>query len=259
VSIGGYMYYFIHIEYLIRLVSFHWHRSRYSTATMYNTCMQNFSHFNSWRFLQLVFMNKAWDWQFPQILCAYFYPFCVKKRKEKIHENFHLRDCSCRTSRLRMALAERCPDSNYEWKDQFRSENVLNREISSGLRCLLGRFHFILLFPWDSTIYPMPEISDFQRTNSEFAKSQQKYPAVKITLALHRLIFPSMQSLSKSVHYRHRDIFRKELTKFDPWSPAIEPCIRYNICGMRISSVASVSSQNLNDVMRIVGQVDVIS
>jgi hypothetical protein len=31
-------------------------------------------------------------------------------------------------------------------------------------------------------LYPMPEISDFQRTNSEFAKSEQKYP-VKITLA----------------------------------------------------------------------------
>jgi hypothetical protein len=31
------------------------------------------------------------------------------------------------------------------------------------------------------TFYPMPEISDFQRTNSEFAKSEQKYP-VKITL-----------------------------------------------------------------------------
>jgi hypothetical protein len=31
------------------------------------------------------------------------------------------------------------------------------------------------------SIYPMPEISDFQRTNSEFAKSEQKYP-VKITL-----------------------------------------------------------------------------
>jgi hypothetical protein len=30
-------------------------------------------------------------------------------------------------------------------------------------------------------VYPMPEISDFQRTNSEFAKSEQKYP-VKITL-----------------------------------------------------------------------------
>jgi hypothetical protein len=25
-------------------------------------------------------------------------------------------------------------------------------------------------------IYPMPEISDFQRTNSEFAKSEKKYP-----------------------------------------------------------------------------------
>jgi hypothetical protein len=34
---------------------------------------------------------------------------------------------------------------------------------------------------WRDVIYPMPEISDFQRTNSEFAKSEQKYP-VKITL-----------------------------------------------------------------------------
>jgi hypothetical protein len=32
-----------------------------------------------------------------------------------------------------------------------------------------------------NVIYPMPEISDFQRTNSEFAKSEQRYP-VKITL-----------------------------------------------------------------------------
>jgi hypothetical protein len=31
----------------------------------------------------------------------------------------------------------------------------------------------------------MPEISDFQRTNSEFAKSEQKYP-VKITLEYAR-------------------------------------------------------------------------
>jgi hypothetical protein len=30
--------------------------------------------------------------------------------------------------------------------------------------------------------YPMPEISDLQRTNSEFAKSEQKYP-LRITLA----------------------------------------------------------------------------
>jgi hypothetical protein len=29
--------------------------------------------------------------------------------------------------------------------------------------------------------YPMPEISDFQHTNSELAKSDQRYP-VKITL-----------------------------------------------------------------------------
>jgi hypothetical protein len=35
--------------------------------------------------------------------------------------------------------------------------------------------------PVSNAFYPMPEISDFQRTNSEFAKSEQKYP-VKITL-----------------------------------------------------------------------------
>jgi hypothetical protein len=34
----------------------------------------------------------------------------------------------------------------------------------------------------DIHVYPMPEFSDFQRTNSEFAKSEQIYP-VKITLA----------------------------------------------------------------------------
>jgi hypothetical protein len=38
-----------------------------------------------------------------------------------------------------------------------------------------------ILYACDNIIYPMPEISDFQRTNSEFAKSEQKYP-VKITL-----------------------------------------------------------------------------
>jgi hypothetical protein len=97
----------------------------------------------------------------------------------------------------------------------------------------------------------------FQRTNSEFAKSEQKYP-VKI----RTLIFPSVQSLSDSVHYHQRDIFRKKQTKFDAWSPAIEPWyknIRYNIRVIRISSVASVSSGILHDVMRIVGQVDVMS
>jgi hypothetical protein len=66
----------------------------------------------------------------------------------------------------------------------------------------------------------MPEISDFQRTNSEFAKSEKKYP-VKVTLAC-TLIFPSVQSLSESVHYHQRDMFRKKLTKFDPWSPSID-------------------------------------
>jgi hypothetical protein len=42
--------------------------------------------------------------------------------------------------------------------------------------------------------------------------------------SMRTLIFPSVQSLSDSVHYHQRDIFRKKLTKFDLWmSPAIEP------------------------------------
>jgi hypothetical protein len=40
---------------------------------------------------------------------------------------------------------------------------------------------------------------------------------------IRTLIFPSVQSSSDSVHYRQRDIFRKKLTQFDPWSPVIEP------------------------------------
>jgi hypothetical protein len=41
---------------------------------------------------------------------------------------------------------------------------------------------------------------------------------------IRTLIFPSVQSLSDRVHYHHQlDIFRKKLTKFYPWSPAIEP------------------------------------
>jgi hypothetical protein len=71
-----------------------------------------------------------------------------------------------------------------------------------------------------------------------------------------------MQSLSDSVHYHQRNIFRQKLIKFDPWSPAIElwyKNIRYNICVIRISSVALVSSGILNDIMRIVGQVEVMS
>jgi hypothetical protein len=45
-------------------------------------------------------------------------------------------------------------------------------------------FYFIWdiqVFSMYTVFYPMPEISDFQRTNSEFAKSEQKYP-IKITL-----------------------------------------------------------------------------
>jgi hypothetical protein len=94
-------------------------------------------------------------------------------------------------------------------------------------------------------IYPMSEISDFQRTNSEFAKSEQKYP-VKITLA-YALIFPSGQRLSENVHYHQRDIFRKKLTKFDPWYPG----------GIKISD--TTCGIPLNDVMRIAGQVEVTS
>jgi hypothetical protein len=74
----------------------------------------------------------------------------------------------------------------------------------------------------DLIIYSMPEISDFQRTSSEFAKSEQKYP-VTIT-CIRTLIFTSGQSLSESVHYHQGDIFpRKKIRKFDPWSLAIEP------------------------------------
>jgi hypothetical protein len=39
---------------------------------------------------------------------------------------------------------------------------------------------------------------------------------------IRTLIFPSVQCLSDSVHYHQRNKFRKKLTKFDPWRPAIE-------------------------------------
>jgi hypothetical protein len=84
----------------------------------------------------------------------------------------------------------------------------------------------------------MPEIGDFQRTNSEFAKSEQKYP-VKITFNnIRTLIFLSVQSLFESVHYRQRAIFRKKLKKIDPWSLAIEPWYGFPLlrqCHRRIS------------------------
>jgi hypothetical protein len=63
--------------------------------------------------------------------------------------------------------------------------------------------------------YPMPEISNFQRTNYEFAKSEQKYP-VKNHFSIRTLIFPSVQSLSDSVYYHQRDIFRKKTKKIWP-------------------------------------------
>jgi hypothetical protein len=97
----------------------------------------------------------------------------------------------------------------------------------------------------------MPEISDFQRTNSEFANSEQKYP-VKVTSVGYThtiIIFPSVQTLSDNVPYHQRDIFRK-------YYPGWNKSIRYNImwytdflCCVSVSGI-------LNDVMR---QVDVMS
>jgi hypothetical protein len=63
----------------------------------------------------------------------------------------------------------------------------------------------------------MPEISDFQRTNFGFAKSEQKYPVNTHTNIPFRAKFiPTACTITNA-------IFRKKLTKFDPWSPAIEP------------------------------------
>jgi hypothetical protein len=85
--------------------------------------------------------------------------------------------------------------------------------------------------------------------------------------SMRTLIFPSGQSLSESMHYYQRDIFRlkhqQNLThgvrRSNHGTRSLYKNIRYNICGIWISSVASVPSRNLNDVMRIVGQVDVMS
>jgi hypothetical protein len=67
-----------------------------------------------------------------------------------------------------------------------------------------------------TVIYPMPEISDFQRTNSEFAKSEQKYPVPSNHFRIRTPIFLSVQSLSESVNYHQRDIFRKKTNKILP-------------------------------------------
>jgi hypothetical protein len=64
----------------------------------------------------------------------------------------------------------------------------------------------------DNVIYPMPEISDFQRTNSEFAKIRAKIPRQN-HFRIRTLIFPSVQSLSDSVYYHQHDIFRKKIKK----------------------------------------------
>jgi hypothetical protein len=67
-------------------------------------------------------------------------------------------------------------------------------------------------------VYPMPEIRDFQRTNSEFAKSEQQYP-VKINLEYaHKYSLLCNDYPTAWTIYHQRDIFRKKLTKFDPWS-----------------------------------------
>jgi hypothetical protein len=49
---------------------------------------------------------------------------------------------------------------------------------------------------------------------------------------IRTLIFLSMQSLSESVHYHQRDIFRKKLTTCDPWSSAIEPWYKNIRCNI---------------------------
>jgi hypothetical protein len=60
----------------------------------------------------------------------------------------------------------------------FSLKNSLGLNNAQKLSLKLGSTLFMAL---SLIIYPTPEISDFQRTNSEFAKSEQKYP-VKITL-----------------------------------------------------------------------------
>jgi hypothetical protein len=68
----------------------------------------------------------------------------------------------------------------------------------------------------------MPEISDFQHTNSEFAKFEKKISR-QDHFSISTLIFPSGQRSSETMYYHQRDIFRKKLTKFDLWIPASEP------------------------------------
>jgi hypothetical protein len=89
----------------------------------------------------------------------------------------------------------------------YDRDRILLRYLSFAVGSFLHwLFHFIQFFccvafkmirPQDHIhmmiliIYPMPEISDFQRTNSEFVKSEQKYPgnvyprACKITNAIY--------------------------------------------------------------------------
>jgi hypothetical protein len=62
---------------------------------------------------------------------------------------------------------------------------------------------------------------------------------------------------SKSLSHKQTNIpFRGKFIRERALSPTR---YIYNICGIWISSVASVSLRNLNDVMHIVGQVDVMS
>jgi hypothetical protein len=69
--------------------------------------------------------------------------------------------------------------------------------------------------------------------------SQNHFRHVRI----RTLIFPSMQSLSDIMHYCQRDIFRKKLTKFDPWCPAIKSWyknIRQHMCNTDFLCCVSV-------------------
>jgi hypothetical protein len=78
-----------------------------------------------------------------------------------------------------------------------------------------------------SSFYPMPEISDFQRTNSEFAKSEQKYP-VKITfgraylilcfgsLGLLKLVCVCVLPTQRKIDFQHSAFLLHIYTKSSP-------------------------------------------
>jgi hypothetical protein len=61
----------------------------------------------------------------------------------------------------------------------------------------------------------MPEISDFSNVQTLNLRTLSKIPR-QYHFSTRTVIFPS-------VHSHRRDIFRKELKKYDPCCPAIEP------------------------------------